>query len=158
MKTLPALLTLAGAAFLFVVSRAEARPYGVSSESFGRGTAYHTSRGGEAYVGPRGFAAQGAEGRTAVSTPRFGAYSGPNVDAYAGRYRAGAVTANGAAYTRYGGAGYVARPAPLPGTYIRTVPAGATTVVYHGVSCYYVGGVYYQPVFYGGTTVYVVVP
>jgi len=43
----------------------------------------------------------------------------------------------------------------LPNGYVRTVPAGYTTVVYNGSTCYFVNGVYYCPVFYQGTTVYV---
>lgn len=41
--------------------------------------------------------------------------------------------------------------------YLRTVPAGYSTVVYGGYSCYFVGGVYYRAVMYQGATVYVVV-
>ncbi|MDD5201486.1 MAG: hypothetical protein PHC88_16970, partial [Terrimicrobiaceae bacterium] len=128
---------LAGAALVLTASIADARPYGVSSYSAGRGTAYTTSRGGSAYVGPRGFAAQGADGRTAAVTQRGAAYSGPNGAAYA-----------------------TTRPgfAPLPGGYVRTVPVGAQPVVYGGYNCYYAAGVYYRPVFYGGSTVYVAVP
>ena len=49
-------------------------------------------------------------------------------------------------------------PAALPAGYHRTVAAGYTTVVRAGVTCRYVGGVYYKPVTYQGETVWVVVP
>ena len=47
--------------------------------------------------------------------------------------------------------------APLPRGYIRTVPAGYTVVRYRGYNCRFYGGVYYRPVLYQGTTVYVTV-
>jgi hypothetical protein len=47
--------------------------------------------------------------------------------------------------------------APLPAGYVRVVPAGYRTVVYRGYNCRYVGGVYYRPVMYQGSAVYVVV-
>jgi len=37
------------------------------------------------------------------------------------------------------------------------VPAGYSTVFYGGYNCFFVGGVYYRPEFYQGSTVYVVV-
>jgi len=44
--------------------------------------------------------------------------------------------------------------------YIRlcACPLVFAVVLYGGYNCYYVDGVYYRPVFYGGQTVYVVVP
>ena len=125
---------LALAALALGITAADARPYGVSSYSAGRGTVYNTSRGGSAYVGPRGFAAEGANGRTAAAGRYGAAYSGPQ----------------GAGAVRYGGA--------YAGGYVHTLPAGYRPVVYGGYNCYYAGGVYYRPVIYGGTTVYVVVP
>ena len=44
---------LATAAILLAASAADARDYGVSSRSAGRGTVYTSDRGGSAYVGPR---------------------------------------------------------------------------------------------------------
>ncbi|MES2661290.1 MAG: hypothetical protein V4689_21905 [Verrucomicrobiota bacterium] len=152
MKTTPSSSRplIAGAVLLISIISADARSFGVSSSSAGRGTVYNTSRGGRAYVGPRGVAAQGADGRSAVATERGAAYAGPNGAAAAGRYGgAAAVTNNGAYY----------RPpaAALPSGYIRTVPTGYTAVVYGGYNCYYVGGIYYRAVMYQGSTVYVVV-
>lgn len=143
-------LSLSALLALVVALPSIARPFGVSSHSAGRGTVYDTSRGGQAYVGPRGFAAQGADGREAASGRYGSVYSGPNVTAASGRYGAAWSGANSSGYVRTGGA-------VATGGYVRTVPAGAQTVVYRGVNCYYVGGVYYQPVYYGGTVVYVVV-
>jgi hypothetical protein len=55
----------------------------------------------------------------------------------------------------------VARPAVvapvLPVGYVRVVPAGYRTVMYRGYNCRFVGGVYYRPVMYQGTSVWVVV-
>lgn len=159
---------LAGAAFVFTAACVEARDFGVSTSSAGRGTKIETQRGGTAYVGPRGVAAEGAGGNKAAAN-RYGgaAYSGPNSAGARNRYGgATAVTDSGDVYRRGGGvAAAPVRVAPsttvvtttLPAGYIRTVPAGYTTVVYRGYTCRYVGGVYYRPVMYGGTTVYVVV-
>jgi hypothetical protein len=185
---------LAGATLLLSASIADARSYGVSSSSAGRGTKYTSSRGGSAYVGPHGAAAQGANGRTAAATKNGAAYAGPHGAAVGGRYGSAAVTNNKGAYATSGGAyaavatrpvattlpvsGVAAATRPvattlpaggaavatppvattLPAGYISTVPAGYTTTVMHGgYSCSYVGGIYYRPVFYEGTTVYVVV-
>ena len=158
---------LAGAALLITTSISDARSYGVSSSSAGRGTEYTTSRGGSAYVGPRGVAAEGANGRSAAATQRGAVATGPNGTAAAGRYGgAAAVTDNGAVYTKQSAAVVATRPvaastavvgAALPAGYIRTVPTGYTTVVYGGYNCYFVGGVYYRAVMYQGATVYVVV-
>lgn len=163
MKTTSFLTLLTGAALLLTAALASARDFGVSSRSAGRGTVYNTSRGGEAYVGPRGFAAQGANGREAASGRYGSAYSGPNVTAASGRYGAAYSGPNSSGYVARGGTavatgGYVRTGGVAAGGYVRTIPAGAQTVVYHGASCYYVGGVYYQPVVYGGEVVYVVVP
>lgn len=152
MKNSFSISLLVGAALLLVTAAVDARPYGVSSHSAGRGTVYNTSRGGDAYVGPRGFAAQGADGRSAAAGRNFAAYSGPNATAVSGRY--------GAAYSGVNSSGYVARTGTVgySGGYIRTVPVGAQPMVYGGYNCYYSAGVYYRPVYYGGTVVYVVVP
>lgn len=157
----PYRMLLASAVLLLTATLAEARSYGVSSSSAGRGTKYTTERGGSAYVGPRGVAVEGAGGNKAAAN-RYGgaAYSGPNSAGAVNRYGgATAVTNSGDVYRRGGGvaAAPVRVAAPLPAGYIRTVPVGYTTVVYGGYSCRYVGGVYYRPVFYGGSTVYVVV-
>lgn len=152
---------LAGACLLALATLAEARNFGVSSQSYGRGTKYTTERGGTAYVGPRGFAAEGAGGNK-VAANRYGgaAYSGPNSAGAVNRYGgATAVTKSGDIYRR--GGGVAAAPgrvaAPLPAGYIRVIPTGYRTVVYGGYTCSYVGGIYYRPVIYQGITVYVVV-
>lgn len=154
-------------ALLSMLALAEARDFGVSTSSKGRGTKIETERGGTAYVGPRGVAAEGAKGNKAAAN-RYGgaAYSGPNSAGARNRYGgATAVTNDGDVYRR--GGGVAAAPvavapvravAPLPAGYIRTVPAGYTTVVRAGYTCMFVGGVYYRPVIYGGETVYIVVP
>jgi hypothetical protein len=131
---------LACAALILTVSHADARVYGVSATRAGRGTVYHGSGGGSAYVGPRGAVAQGPNGNVAAANRYGGAVvAGPN----------GAV-----ARTGYGGAAVVA---PLPAGYVRTVPYGYRPVYYGGYNCMFVGGVYYRPVMYQGSTVYVVV-
>lgn len=134
---------LAGAALLLTATLADTREFGFSTSSVGRGTKIETERGGTAYVGPRGFAAESAGGQKAA----------------AGRRGRVAVTDSGDVYARRNPAAVVTRPvaAPLPAGYIRVVPAGYTTVVYRGYTCRYVGGVYYRPVMYQGSTVYVVV-
>ncbi len=160
---------LAGATLLLTATLAEARDYGISKSSAGRGTKYTTERGGTAYVGPRGVAAEGAGGNK-IAANRYGgaAYSGPNSAGAVNRYGgATAVTNNGEVYRRGGGAVPAPRRvavsstavvvAPLPVGFIRTVPVGYTTVVYGGYTCRYVGGIYYRPVMYQGTTVYIVV-
>jgi hypothetical protein len=139
MKTMliPSCALLAGAALFLIVSHADARAYGVSASRAGRGTVYHGSGGGSAYVGPRGAVAQGPQGNVAA----------------ANRYGGAVVAGQNGAVVRTGGAVV----APLPAGYIRTVPYGYSTVYYGGYNCMYVGGVYYRPVMYQGTTVYVVV-
>ena len=139
-------ILLAGFALLISASYAQARAYGVSSSSAGRGTVYHTNRGGAAYVGPNGAAARGANGRAGVVTNNGAAYVGPNGAAVSVRYCASAVGVNGSVV--------VNRP---PVNYIRTVPYGYRSVYYGGYNCYYYGGIYYRPVMYQGTTVYIVV-
>ena len=44
----------------------------------------------------------------------------------------------------------------LPHGYVYTVPAGYTDVYYEGYWCAYVNGVYYRPVYYEGSIVYVI--
>jgi hypothetical protein len=138
MKTIltPTRALLACAALILTVSIADARVYGVAT----RGTVYRGSGGGAAYVGPRGAVAQGPNGNV-VAANRYGGavVAGPNA----------AVVRGG-----YGGAAVVA---PLPGGYVRTVPVGYRPVYYGGYNCMYVGGIYYRPVMYQGSTVYVVV-
>lgn len=163
-------MLLAGAALILGPSITDARDYGVSSSSAGRGTKYTSERGGTAYVGPRGVAAEGAGGNKVAANRRGGAaYSGPNSAGAVNRYGgATAVSNNGNVYRR--GGGVAARPVavrpvrvappvvtPLPAGYIRVVPPGYRRVVYRGYNCFYVGGIYYRPVMYQGTTVYVVV-
>lgn len=147
---------LAVAALVFTATLAEARDYGISRSSAGRGTKYTTERGGTAYVGPRGVAAEGSQGNRAAAN-RYGgaAYSGPNSSGVVTR-RGGAtaVTSDGEVYRR---APNTAVVSTLPAGYVRVVPAGYKTVVYRGYNCLYVGGVYYRPIIYQGSTVYVVV-
>ena len=152
---IPLLIT---ALLLLAASASHARDYGVSSRPAGRGTVYTNDRGGSAYVGPRGVAAQGADGRSAAVTARGAAVAGPNGAAVSGRYGAAAVTTNGAVYAcRTGTAVVTTGPvvAPLPAGYITAVPVGAPTFIVYGYNCYFINGIYYRPVFYGGATVYV---
>jgi len=124
---------------LLAASAGHARDFGISSRSVGRGTVYTNDRGGSAYVGPRGVAAQGADGRSAAVVDR-GAYSNRSSAAY---------------YGATGGAVVTAGVAPLPAGYLAAVPAGAPTFVVSGYNCYFINGIYYRPVFYCGATVYV---
>lgn len=131
---------------------ADARDFGVSTSSYGRGTKIETNRGGTAYVGPRGVAGETAGGNQ-YAAGRRGAAVSTDSGAYAARRYPVAPVAP------------AVRPvvpvapvvAPLPAGYIRTIPVGGTTVVYGGYNCVFVGGVYYRPVIYGGSTVYVIV-
>lgn len=139
---------LTTALVLLAASAGQARDYGVSSRSAGRGTVYTDNRGGSAYVGPNGVTALGANGRSAAVTDRGAAVVDPNGAAVSGRY--------GTAY--YGGTGgavVTTGVAPLPAGYITAVPVGAPTFAVSGYNCYFINGIYYRPVFYGGTTVYV---
>ncbi len=149
---------------LLAASTAHARDYGVSSRSAGRGTVYTDNRGGSAYVGPRGVAAQGADGRDAAFTDRGAAFAGPNGAAVSGRYGTAVTGDNGTAYARgYGTAAYAGGAvvttapvvAPLPAGYIMAIPPGAPTFNISGTTCYFINGIYYHAVFYGGSTVYV---
>ena len=82
----------------------------------------------------------------------YGGYGGARVEAPGvGVPGAGARGVGVAPGVGVGSPGYGA----LPNGYVRTVPAGYTTVVYNGSTCYYANGVNYCPVFYQGTTVYV---
>ena len=132
-------LLLGCAALLLTVSFAEARVYGVSASSAGRGTVYHGSGGGSAYVGPRGAVAQGPNGNVAAANRYGGAV---------------AVGQNGAAYRP---PAYRPPATTLPAGYIRVVPSGYRTVYYGGYNCCFVGGIYYRPIMYQGTSVYIVV-
>jgi hypothetical protein len=87
--------------------------------------------------------------RTVVSGPRGVAVAGPN-GAGAVRRRPVVVAPRPVVVAP--------RPvvvAPLPRGYVRVVPTGYRTVFYRGYNCRFVGGVYYRPVLYGGSTVYV---
>lgn len=81
----------------------------------------------------------------------YGVAAGPQRAVVSGPRGVAAVGPNGAAAVR--------RPVAttLPAGYRRSVPAGYRTVAYRGYNCRFVGGVYYRPVIYGGSTVYVVV-
>jgi len=100
--------------------------------------------------GPRGAAVVG-EDRAAAVTRRGVAVSGPNGTAVARRPVAVAPRPVVVAPAP------VVVAAPLPAGYVRVVPAGYRTVAYRGYNCRYVGGVYYRPVMYQGSAVYVVV-
>ena len=72
----------------------------------------------------------------------------------AGGYHGGGIVYRGYGYggVRVGAVGI------RPGGFINTIPPGYRMAWYGGYNCYYVGGVYYRPEFYQGSTVYVVVP
>jgi hypothetical protein len=119
--------------------------------------------------GPRGAAVVG-EDRAAAVTRRGVAASGPNGTAVARRPVAPAPVVVAPRPVVVAPAPVVVAPrpvvvapapvvvaAPLPAGYVRVVPAGYRTVVYRGYNCRYVGGVYYRPVMYQGSAVYVVV-
>ncbi len=114
--------------------------------------------------GPRGAAVVG-EDRAAAVTRRGVAVSGPNGTAVARRPVAVAprpvVVAPAPVVVAPRPVVVAPAPvvvaAPLPVGYVRVVPAGYRTVVYRGYNCRYVGGVYYRPVMYQGSAVYVVV-
>lgn len=107
-------------------------------------------------AGPRGAAVVG-EDRAAAVTRRGVAVSGPNGTAVA---RPPVAVAPSPVVVAPSPVVVAPRPvavAPLPAGYVRVVPAGYRTVVYRGYTCRFVGGVYYRPVMYQGSTVYVVV-
>ena len=114
--------------------------------------------------GPRGAAVVG-EDRAAAVTRRGVAVSGPNGTAVARRPVAVAprpvVVAPAPVVVAPRPVVVAPAPvvvaAPLPAGYVRVVPAGYRTVAYRGYNCRYVGGVYYRPVTYQGSAVYVVV-
>jgi hypothetical protein len=121
---------------ILTVPSADARVYGVAT----RGTVYHGSGGGSAYVGPRGAVAKGPNGNVAAANRYGGAVvAGPNATVVRSGYKGAAVVA------------------PLPAGYVRVVPTGYRTVYYGGYNCMFVGRVYYRPVMYQGSTAYVVV-
>jgi len=107
-------------------------------------------------------------GMAAVAQADVYGVRGPRGAAVVGEDRAAAVTRRGVAVSGPNGTAVARRPvavaprpvvvaAPLPAGYVRVVPAGYRTVAYRGYSCRYVGGVYYRPVMYQGSAVYVVV-
>ena len=112
--------------------------------------------------GPRGAAVVG-EDRAAAVTRRGVAVSGPNGTAVARRPVAVAprpvVVAPAPVVVAPRPVVVAPAPvvvaAPLPAGYVRVVPAGYRTVAYRGYNCRYVGGVYYRPVMYQGSAVYV---
>ena len=124
------------------------------SDSEARGRAVRGPRGGAAVRGPRGGAAvRTPYGGAAVRTPYGGA-------AARGRYGGAAVRTpyRGAvrAPVYYGGTRGVARRTARRTTRrIYTLPRGYTTAVIGGVSYYYAGGLYYEPVYEGSTVAYV---
>ena len=120
----------------------------------------------DAHAGRRVYGVSGGGGAVAAG-PRGVAWSGPNSSGAVTRRGAAVSTDNGVAVAgRRGvavagnnGVAVATRPiAPvLPRGYFASVPVGARPIVYGGYNCYYVGGIYYRPVFYQGATVYVVV-
>jgi hypothetical protein len=151
---------LAGAAFLLTLSIADARPpYGVSRPPM------PPSRPPES--APRPPSNPGA----APAPGRYGAPTGapgarPPVPIVGAPGAPGArPPVPGAPPPRYPGyyppatgvvvAPVVTTPAIPPG-YVATIPPGYQVVNYQGITCYYVGGVYYRPVFYAGSTIYLV--
>ena len=143
MKTMhiPFRALLACAGLILTVSHADARAYGVSASRAGRGTVYHGSGGGSAYVGPRGAVAQGPNGNVAAANRYGGAVAaGPN----------GAVARGGTVGPRWS-------PGRCPPAMCGRFPPATAPVYYGGYNCMFVGGVYYRPVMYEGSTVYVVV-
>ena len=123
---------LTGAVFFLTASFAEARVYGVAS---GPHRTVVSGRRGVAVSGPNGSAA--VRRGPAVVAPRPVVVA-PRPVVVAPRP-------------------VVVAPTVLPRGYVRVVPAGYRTVVHRGYNCRFVGGVYYRPVLYGGTTVYVTV-
>jgi hypothetical protein len=146
---------LTTALVLLAASAGQARDFGVSSRSAGRGTVYTDNRGGSAYVGPNGVAAQGANGRSAAVTDRGAAVVDSNGSAAVTNNNTYVNRSGTAYYGGTGGAVVTTGAAPLPAGYITAVPIGAPTFAVSGYNCYFINGIYYRPVFYGGTTVYV---
>jgi len=160
MKTpLIIILTLSGALLTLSIGQSQAREY-------------TSSRGGTAYVGANGVAAKGANGNSYAHNNNTGnsatgtqnangsttyhgsnggtAYKGQNGYAYNGangNYGAGNYHGSSVSGNSYYGNSY----------YHSTIPSGYVNVYHGGYQCHYVGGVYYRPVFYNGTRVYVVV-
>jgi hypothetical protein len=184
---LHSLVLLSSAAFLLGTSDAQGRrAYGVSSGrgsavATPRGVAWSgenssgavTRRGGAvatdngvAAANRRGVAVAGEDG-AAVASRRGVAVAGENGAAVARRRGVAVAGDNGAAVAGARGVAVAGNngvavaggvyPRPLPTGYVRFVPNGSRAVVYGGYSCFFVGGVYYRPVFYGGETVYVIV-
>ncbi len=122
------------------------------SASYGRGFYGGGYRGGY----------YGGGGRVAVAGPRGVAVAGPNGVAAVGRYGGVAAAGYRPVYRApgYGAAmaagGFLYAPG-FPNGYVNFLPPSYSNVYYGGYNCYYSGGVYYRPVFYGGSTVYVVV-
>ncbi len=93
----------------------------------------------------RGFAVRGPRGGAVVRTPYRGA-------AVRAPYRRAAVRAP----VYRGGARRVARRTARRTTRrLYALPRGYTTALIGGVSYYYAGGLYYEPVYDGGTVAYV---
>jgi hypothetical protein len=141
------LLVLVGVAFLLSGSQSYA-----ARGSYGGRTVAAAGPNGAVVAGPNGAAAVGRNGGVAVvggyhPAPVYVApkvvVAGPGGVAVAGPNGAVVVKRSYAPCYPYG--------------YVHVVPTGYTKVYYGGYNCFFVGGVYYRPEFYGGSTVYVVV-
>ena len=98
-------------------------------------------------VRARGFVAVGGGGRGFVAAG----------GGYRGGYAYRGYGYHGYGYRGFGyGVGAAGYRSALPLGYHYGLPAGAAAVAVMGHRYYYADGVYYNPVFYGGSTVYVV--
>lgn len=123
------------AAVLLTASSAWARCYGVSRAAYGR----------PAYVAPRaGAVVAGA----AVADANDATWVAPYAPAPSGQ----TAPPQGVSPASVPAAVDV----PMNG-YVRTIPPNYKVVTYQGFTCYFVNNVYYRPIFYQGSTVYVVV-
>ena len=127
---------LAGAAMLLTVPAAHASCYGVCRP------AYHPAYHRDAAV------VAGAAAGAAVANADDATWVDPNGTTQSGQTAPppGVSPAN------------VAPDVDVPmNGYVRTIPANYQTVTYQGYTCYLANGTYYRPIFYQGSTVYVVV-
>jgi hypothetical protein len=147
-KSLPLILSLAMLAGLLPVS-----PLGTMliKDAEAR-VAARGPRGGAAVAGPRGAAAVGPRGGAVAATPRNYVHPG-SASVVAGPRRAYAEgPRGGAAYV--GPRGAAVRGPYGGGAVVRTIPVGARAVAVAGMTYYVASGVYYRPVYEGGTVVY----
>ena len=108
-------------------------------------------------VRARGFVAAGGGGRGFVAAGGGGRGFVAAGNGYRGGYAYRGYGYGGYGYRGFGyGAGAAAYHPALPAGYRAALPAGAAAVSVMGHRYYYANGFYYNPVFYGGSTVYVV--